>query len=130
MLRWLDARLLGDAQTFPVYRSTDGDAAVYRDPTRKTMEFVVASFLENAPAVKVFERERFRVAVLRGNDSCDGCGRPLFWLDAQFREPEHDEWRPLLMLPESKLPVVQSVLDDIARFLASSEARAGATAEK
>jgi hypothetical protein len=123
MLRRLDATLVGTGDTFPVFRSDDGSAAMYRDPRGGTITFIVADFLESEPAVKVFEKERFRVGVLRGKDRCDDCDRQCFWLEAQFLDPREGEWKPLLMLHESKLDAMLWVLHEVEQFLLSPEER-------
>lgn len=112
-LRWFDRRLIGDGHTFPLYRSTDGAVNIVKD---ERGELVFASFLETAPAVAVIEKERFQVMVLRGTSSDDsGC----YYLDIRFL---NDNWLPLLMMHESKLPVIQSALQEVADFIRKNPA--------
>lgn len=67
-------------------------------------------------SVKVFGEDRFRVVMLPSPDgeACDGCGRPMQALVLEFLG---DEWEPLLAMHESKLPVMLSVLEEVARDL-------------
>lgn len=119
LLRWLDARLIGDGGTFPLYRSTDGAALVAQPESGRTMEVIVADFLATNPALEVFQEERFRVTVLLGSEKerCDGCAGSTFWLVADFLDPADESWRPVLMFHESKLAPILSVLRAGEQFL-------------
>lgn len=117
ILCWLDAKLIGDARPFPIYRSTDGSALIVQD--KHQGEIIIADFLETSPAAKVVQQERFRVAVLHGTSGHDS---PCFWLDFKFLNPNGNKWVPLMMIHESKLDVIVAALNEVSAFLKSNNA--------
>ena len=70
-----------------------------------------------APPSRVFAEDRLRVCVFteRNGDPCPGCGRDLRWLVLELRGA--DTWLHLVTLHESKLPILLSVLTDVAKYL-------------
>lgn len=119
LLRRLDARLLGDGETFPIFRSEDRSIVTHRDMQSQAFEVVISNVIETGPPAFVEEQSRFRAVLFQASRDfdCDDCGRQTYWLDLQFRSPADEAWRPVLMLQESNLDVILSVLHAVERFL-------------
>lgn len=118
LLHWLEQAIFEDDLTFPIYRSTDNSTIVVKNPGE--LEMVMAPFLSDGPAAKIFPRDRFEAAIFEGT-SADGT--PCFWLDLKFHDPVTNRWRPILMLNESKLEIIVSVLTQVTDFLESEDNR-------
>lgn len=124
-LRWLDARLLNDGKTFPVFRSSDGSAAAYERDGRGEIALVVSDELAKVPSVRSFHEERFRVTVMLGA-TAERDERGLtaeFFLVADFLDPFDGRWKTLLMFHESKLAPILNALTDAGRFLVDIDRR-------
>lgn len=76
----------------------------------------LAGVLEATPPEKLFEEERFRVAVYLAKDQpCDDCGRDTRYVTMEFL---HDgEWNHLLTVHEVKLNLVKAAIDDAIAYL-------------
>lgn len=116
LLRWLDAKLIGDTKTFPIYRSTDGTVSAF---WYHGLRFIGCGFTVPEAAVQTFCEERFRVSVLLAakNERCEDCGGGTFYLIAEFLNPVDEQWEPLLMLHEVNLTSIRKVFDDVDKFL-------------
>lgn len=70
----------------------------------------------DAPPEKLFSKHGFRVCAFPAKtEKCDECGRPCRWLVLELREGK--AWFNFLIMQESKLPIMLSVLRDVARYL-------------
>ena len=123
VLRWLDAKLIGDDETFPVFRSTDGDIVSTPHGPSGTMQILFSNVIQTGPPAHVTVGERFRIMAFTASqdECCEDCGQATYWLDLQFRSPMNDTWRPLLMMPEMKLSVMADAMEDMRRFLETSD---------
>jgi hypothetical protein len=84
------------------------------------VELLFSGLVQNEPPVKVFSEERFRVSLFpqKSDDGCDECGGRCHWLVLELSDG--DEWRRLVTMHESRLVIMQDVLNDVARFLVPS----------
>lgn len=100
--------------SFPVYVSDEGMFLRYFDEERDCFHYD-GPLLQGGRRVYSEERERFRAIVQTGE--CDSCYEGVRWVGLEFRGRDQT-WKPLLLLHESKLPVVMSVLREIDKYLA------------
>ena len=92
-----------------------GTESEFDHTKRPPFDLSFGGVVEDAPPVRVFADERFRVCVFREKAACDCCGGPLHWLTLELRGD--GTWHHLMTMQESRLRIMQSVLGDVAAYL-------------
>lgn len=78
-------------------------------------------FLSGTVAAE-FGQDRLRVLVLRSADAtpCEDCSGECLLLALGLTDPDGD-WSPMVVMHESRLAVMQSVLNEVEQFLRSCD---------
>lgn len=112
-------RLLADCLdgygSLPVYVSDGEPYLRYVDPDRKCVHYDGA-YLQQSRDVFTLQRDRFRVVAQTGE--CDSCYEDVLWLGLEFQKKDWT-WQPLLLMHESRLAVLLSVLREADERLGS-----------